>query len=104
MEKTGCYENIALHFLSGKIDRKGCAQMFDGDIAKLMERHCAECGKIFIVSCPLEYVYKIKEFKKGESSINYYCCYTHWRKAKEKKSVKTKANKDAYYDRLRKSK
>ena len=23
MEKTGCYENIALHFLSGKIDEKG---------------------------------------------------------------------------------
>ena len=85
-------ENIALHFLHNKICSKGRASMFEGDIAKLMERHCATCGKLIIVSCPLEYTYKIKTYSKKGNSTDYYCCYSEWNEALKKKTPKPKKN------------
>lgn len=68
--------------------------MFEGDIAKLMERHCATCGKLIIVSCPLEYVYKIKIYSKNGNNTNYYCGYSHWMDGKKKLMSKSKKNKE----------
>ena len=74
--------------------------MSDYDVLKRMERHCAACGKLFIVSCPLEYIYKIKIYGKKRNSTKYYCCYTHWKNAKEARASKTIKKKEEQHQPL----
>lgn len=66
----------------------------------IFERPCACCGKIFIVTYPTLYAYKIKDFPIQK----WYCGYKCWIQEVRKKEKDIVNSHEAYYERLRENK
>ena len=60
--------------------------LFGGERAG--ERTCHCCGKVFLVMCPDDWVYKARKNINGHYLWVYFCRYDHWRKETRGKKYK----------------